>query len=299
MKKNPKTGLPEGFDDYYRLPVVHQRSLGQIRLDGQLRAIHTAPYRPGITLDFYSRLQRSDELVVTFHGANDITKNRYPVFTRVKSLKDKATAMMSFADPTMLVDPERKMLLSWYLGGPGWDPLPAILQVIRKAQGKTGARHIAFIGGSGGGFAALRASAMVRGSMAFVQDPQTSIGAYIPRVTDVYFSTVWKGWSKASLLKAFPERFDMVQHYRNANPENFVYYAQNASDLSHVRKHLTPFREAQRIRSAGLGHRGKRRVLMVYDGQMQGHGQIQPDEFDRFYEDAFTSWRNYRTSLRG
>ncbi len=232
-------------------------------------------------------------------GANDLNKNIYPMFARVKSLKTKAPAMMSFADPTMLVDKERKMLLSWYLGGPGWDPLPAILSVIRKAQGKCGAKHVAFLGGSGGGFAALRASAMVRGSMAFVQDPQTNIAKYSKRVSSTYFETVWKGWSSSSLMTAFPERFDMTRHYRVAQPENFVYYAQNATDTVHVNNHLAPFKEACGITRDDPVIRGQKRVINVYDGEVSGHGKITPpDEFDRFYADAVSEWRRYRERLR-
>ena len=72
---NPKTGLKETVHDYYKLPIVHQKGLGSLRFDGQLSAVHTVPYRENITLDFYSRLKRSDELIVTIHGANDLTKN--------------------------------------------------------------------------------------------------------------------------------------------------------------------------------------------------------------------------------
>lgn len=294
---NPKTGLRETSHEYYRLPIVHQKGLGRLRFDGQLRAIHTVPYRDGLTLDFYSRLKRSDELIVTFHGANDLNKNIYPMFARVKSLQNLAPAMLSFADPTMLVDKKREMLLSWYLGGPGWDPLPSILAVIRKAQGKCGAKHVAFLGGSGGGFAALRASAMVRGSMAFVQDPQTDLGRYSKRITEKYFSTVWKGWSRASLLNAFPERFDMTRHYRAAQPENFVYYAQNASDHVHVSNHMAPFKAACGITDEEPMFRGRKRVVNTYDGTVSGHGKITPSEFEKFYNDALGEWRRYRAAV--
>lgn len=291
---NPKTGLKETVHDYYKLPIVHQKGLGRLRLDGQLSAVHTVPYRENITLDFYSRLKRSDEIIVTFHGANDLTKNIYPMFARVKSLKNKAPAMMSFADPTMLVDDKREMLLSWYLGGPGWDPMPAILAVIRKAQGKCGAKHIAFLGGSGGGFAALRASAMVRGSMAFVQDPQTDLARYSKRVTDKYFTTVWKNWSRSSLISAFPDRFDMVRHYRASQPDNFVYYAQNASDLVHVNNHLAPFKEACGIKSQEPVFTGRKRAFNTYDGEFSGHGKITSSEFDYHFQEALTMWRAHR-----
>lgn len=292
--KNPRTGLTETMHDYYKVPVVHQRGLGRLRFDGQVTAVHTVPYREGMTLDFYSRLKRSDELIVTFHGAGDLTKLQYPVFTRVKSLKNKAPAMMSFADPTMLLDPDHKMMLSWFLGGPGWDPLPTILTVIRKAMRKCGAKHVAFLGGSGGGYAALRASAMLPGSMAFVQDPQVTIAKYSTRVVETYFDTAWKGWSHRSLMNAFPERFDMARHYRVTQPQNFVYYAQNATDRSHILKHYEPFREACGITDDDAVVRRSNRVFNRYDGELTGHGKITATEFDRFYEDALEGWREFR-----
>lgn len=297
MQKNAKTGLLESHDARYKIPVVHQRGVGQIRFDGQPRAIHKVPYRPGRTLDFYSRLLRSDEIVVAFHGKTDLEKGGYPAFAHLANLSGKTSAMMSFADPAAATGPDGASVLPWYLGGPGWDPLLAILQVVRKAQGRTGARHIAFVGGSGGGFAALRASAMVRGSMAFVHDPQTSVAAYGARAAIPYFESTWPGWKRDELIEAFPDRFDMAQHYRNANPENFVYYAQNASDFSHVRKHLGPFRVANGIPSGPRVHRGTRRIVDIYDGEVEGHGQITTDEFNKFFGDAVESWRSYRENL--
>lgn len=296
LAKNPRTGLLEGMHDYYQVPFVHQRGLGRLRFDGQLRAVHTSPYRNGLTLDFYSRLQRSDELVVTFHGAGDLSKLNYPVFTRISSLSKKAPAMMSFADPTMLVDPERKMMLSWYLGGPGWDPLPVIINVIRKALGKCGAKHVAFLGGSGGGFAALRASAMLPGSLAFVQDPQVTIAKYSTRVVQKYFDTVWKGWNAIELMDAFPERFDMARHYKVLQPQNYVYYAQNSTDRSHVLKHYDPFVEACGLSVGEPVLKGRRRFFNLYEGTNSGHGKITPEEFDRFYDEAFAWWRGKRAN---
>lgn len=298
MKVNPRTGLREGFDEYFRVPLVYQRSVGGVRFAGQPTAVHTVPYHGGKTLDFYSRLQQSDEMVVTFHGANSREKNRYPVFTRIASLRTKAPAMISFADPTLLADPSREMLLSWYLGGPGWDPLPTIISVVRNAMRKAGARHIAFIGGSGGGYAALRASAMVPGSLALVADPQTNLANYIPHVVERYFNVCWPGWDRPALLDAFPERFDMARYYRAANPDNFVYYTQNRSDVTHVESHLIPMQSVSGVKDLGMSFRGPRRVFEVYDGEEDGHGKITAAEFDRFYADAFQLWRAYRSSRR-
>ena len=139
---------------------------------------------------------------------------------------------------------------------------------------------------------------MVRGSMAFVSDPQTSVEAFGARASASYFNTFWEGWDREALLQAFPERFDMARHYQNMNPENYVYYAQNSSDFSHVRKHLNPFKEANGIPLAERAHRGPRRAVQVYDGSVEGHGAIQPDEFSTLFNDAVESWRGYRELLR-
>nr|WP_162989263.1 hypothetical protein [Glutamicibacter nicotianae] len=201
---------------------------------------------------------------------------------------------MSFADPSMRIGVQEDMLLSWYLGGPDFDPMDPIFKVIRRALGRTGSKHVAFIGGSGGGFAALRASAMWSGSLAYIQDPQTVLANYIPRVVAKYFNVMWPGWSGPSLLNAFPERFDMVRHYRNRMPQNFVYYAQNSSDTTHVDGHYRPFAEAHGMGAKrGLNPTGNR-YFALFDGEVSGHGKITASEFDHHFNEAMAFWRSNR-----
>ncbi|MFK0083862.1 hypothetical protein [Glutamicibacter sp. NPDC090743] len=291
---NPKTGLKESFNEFYKLPLVHQRNVGTLRLDGQPKAVHTVPLRSGITLDFISLLGRNDELIVALHGANMAERNFYPRFERVNSLRTKTKALVAFADPTLNSDPEKNMLLSWFLGGPGWDPAIAMLKVVEKAQRKVGAKHVAFVGGSGGGFAALRLSAMVPGSLAFVQDPQTVINSYLPKVVNRYFRTVWPGWNPELLAEAFPERFDMVSHYQELRPQNFVFYTQSRSDSMHFNSHYTPFKLVSGVKEdQGMSRMGTRNFIL-YEGEVPGHGNITPPEFDSFYAKAMNFWRENR-----
>lgn len=172
--------------------------------------------------------------------------------------------------------------------------MPLILRAVRRAQGKTGAKHVAFLGGSGGGFAALRASAMVPGSMAFVQEPQTNIAAYYPSVVDRYFNTVWPNWDYTELLKAFPERFGMVRHYTDRQPDNFVYYVQSRGAPRHLEKHYMPFAEAHGASKRSGSNRLHNRVFVLYEGDKPGHGKITAREFDHYYADAMKGWRAFR-----
>lgn len=285
---NPRTGLRETWNEKLKVPVVHQRSLGGLKFTGQVTAIHTVPLRSGLTLDFYARLGRADELFVTFHGAIPDGKDAYPRFERVASLRSKTEASIAFADPTLPADPAGGMRLAWYLGGHEWDPMPSILQAVARSHGKSGAKHVAFIGGSGGGFAALRASAQVPGSMAFIQDPQTRVLAYHPGPVGRYFAAMWPGQDMEVVASSHAERFDMAAHYCSHRPDNFVYYAQNSTDREHVTSHYQPFKEAT------AGQEG--RVFSLYKGANRGHGKITPAEFDEHFAHASRQWREFRAS---
>lgn len=290
---NERTGLKESTYPRLKLPLVHQRSLSTLRFNGQKRAVHTVPLKNGLTLDFYADLGASDELVVTFHGAMPRTLKDYPWFTRIRSVSDKTKAMISFADPTLQLDAERKMLVSWYFGTPGWDPVPDILQVIRRAQGKTGSKHVAFIGGSGGAVPALRAASLIPGSLAFVQDPRLSFNK-ANRHMEKYFSVAWPTWNAQKVLDAFPLTFQVPEYYRLVQPENFVYCVQNQKDSVYYDDQFIPFAKALGVTDAVGTSRNGRYHFEAYEGTHEGHGKITSSEFDHFYAAAFEKWRNAR-----
>ncbi|GAA3296810.1 hypothetical protein ACFFON_02750 [Arthrobacter citreus] len=289
---NTRTGLKEGHHDFYDVPQVWQKGINTIRVDGQVRAVHTVPLRNGLTLDFFVQSSRAEELFVALHGANRREKNIYPRFERVASLRKTAPALVAFADPSIRLDDKREMLLSWYLGGPDWDPLHDMMKVIHKVMGKCGAKRVIFVGGSGGGFAALRASAMFPGSMAFVQAPQTILERYIPHVVERYFETAWPGWDMKKLLQGFPDRFDMVRHYQQKLPDNYVYYMVSESDPSHVTDHYEPFKGIYGVSEDSGFDRSGRKRFVKYKGSVPGHGTVTDAEFDHHLKEALQMFRS-------
>jgi len=291
---NPRSGLREEWDGHFQVPSVAQRSINALRFTGQTTAVHSVPLGGGLSLDFYARLGVSDELVLTFHGAYRKDNYHYPRFERVRSLENTFPAHIAFADPTLRLDKRQKMLLSWYLGGPGWDPMDDILKVVARAKGRTGDRHVLLIGGSGGGLAALRISAHIPGSLAYVQAPATDIHNCFPTAKKNYFGTVWPGWDMEQLLDAFPERFNMQTFYRRRRPENFVYYAQSTRDSHYLTTHFEPFRAALGATPTGAEEPRGRRWLALYDGEKEGHGAMTPPEFKTHLDRALTWWRERR-----
>lgn len=281
---NTVTGLEESWHDYFKIPVVHQASLKAIRLDPHPAAIHSVPIAGWKSLDFYAQLASSEELFVSLHGAASGTP-RYPQFRRVMSMKDRVTSLLSFADPTLTFAEDEKFTIGWYTGGPEWDPLADIVDVVRAAQRQTGADHVMFLGASAGGHAALRAAANFPGSLAFVTDPQTDVGSYYSGHRDRLFATCWPGQDQKAVLTSHPERFDMKSVYRS-NPENFVYYRQSTRDEWHERVHARPFEESVA---------GWDRYRFVFEpGERDGHGAITAGEFDRHFGLAAAWWRTVR-----
>lgn len=242
-------GLREDWSSKFAMPRIHQHSIRRTEFPIGASAISKIPvitpakwsnnYR--FHLDVMSVLNPSDELIVTLHGAAQPTKRSAQRFERVKSLQLDHPAVIAFSDPGMLLDDE--ILLSWYLGVDGWDPLRDMAAVIENARQRIGANRVLIIGGSGGGFAALRLATVVPNSFAWVQSPQTEIKPYIPSVVRKYFEVCWPGQASQDIMNMNPERFSLSALYRNDNTRANFFYLQNLNDPSHLASHYRGFHD--------------------------------------------------------
>lgn len=236
-------------------------------------------------LDYVGDLHPAEELFVTFAGAAPPEAPR-PYFQRVASMRSRGFSFIAFADPTLDVTTSKDTRIGWYAGGAAWDPMPDMLRIVRLAQTKIGAKNVSFHGASAGGFAALRASALVPESLAFVQDPQTKIANYYADHVDRYTTDLWPGWDIKTLTAAFPERVDMVRHYSAAKPQNWVYYRQSTGDPFHMENHYRPFAATLRDPS--------RARFALEDGEKSGHGMMTAVEYDLHLSRALYFWRENR-----
>lgn len=283
--------------DRYKSPRTVHESLSRLRLRTGISAVNTVQITSTKQLDFYSYLNRADTLVVSFHGAyNGKSPGSYPLFWRVSSLRQKTGAFLAFTDPTRLQGGEHDILVSWFLGKEGWDPQSVILNVVETAMKICGAKRVMFVGGSGGGFAALRASAAVPSSCAFVQDATVGLENHNPTIVETYFRKAWPGWDQEKLLSAFPEFFNMHLHYRRRVPRNFVFMTQSLKDKGHLGGHFEHFARAHGIPTEGGVSRGGGRVLKAYSPKMPGHGKITSAEFDYFYKECISAWSSWESS---
>lgn len=281
---NELTGLEQTHNSYFDVPWVRQRNMDSLRLDGHEIALHRVPSHGAFTIDFYAKLKPASELVVTFHGAN-MVRHSYPRFERIQSFKDDAPALLAFADPTLLY--KKGLLLTWYVGGPGWDPAQEMVEIIRNAMAVSGAKHVLFVGGSGGGHPALRLSAMLNESTAFVQSPTTDIEKSIPGTVEQYFKTVWPGRDRRDVVAGDPMRFSMPALYDSRRPGNCVYYLQNLNDPTFIKEHYRPLKSVYLDRSAPSGSSSDgSKKFVLYDSELERHGPPTPVEFSHHLQEA-------------
>lgn len=291
MPINPKTGLLETSHDRFKAPVVHQLSLEELRLDGgHPTAIHTVPVRQVESLDFYSRLSQAETMYVSLQGAVTPGKVRYPNFPRVTSMRKRARAFMAIPDPTLQLSSDADFGLAWYTGNQEWDPMDDIEVIVRKGMEYSGARPVVFLGGSGGGHAALRLSRRFWDSLAFAMDPQVSIRDYSVRHQDRLVANCWPGMSRLDVLAGHPERFDLNALYSGDELVNYVYYRQSTLD-HHYQEHALPF---LRSVSETPAFRRGRYKFSFEEGEKPGHGAITDDEFARHLIAAERHWRTAR-----
>ena len=226
---NEETGLLESWHGHFKVPIVHQQAVEKLNFGTHRVAVHTLSGDAGRLLDFYAQLGSSDELFVSLHGAAPRGSFRYPMFRRVESMRYRVESLLCFADPTLTCSEAEDFTIGWYVGGSKWDPLDDIESAVRAAQEHTGARYVAFLGGSAGGHAALRIGTRFPGSLALVTDPQTDVGRYYVPHRDRMLRYCWNGSEDA--LARHPERFDMNHLYTMLDPENYIYYRQSTGGL--------------------------------------------------------------------
>lgn len=273
----------QGHHSFYDVPIeVMNDSTEQPFVDSEPRII-AAQIENGPHLQVYSRIQESETLRIVFHGAVRPDVDEYPRFDRVSTMLRTEDSFLSFADPTLTID--NSIRLAWYCGTEKWSPDELIIELIKKAMEKSGAKKLIFIGGSGGGFAAMKYSYQFSDSLCFVFSPQTSAPKYVGGAFPALLEKGYSGINNEEALKKFPRRFENISIYSSGS-KNKLYYMQNLTDNLHIINQYIPFAQAVGITEAeGESEDGLIKLKLAVQ-KRQGHGAPMPDEFNEFFSRA-------------
>lgn len=247
------------FDDFLRIDRI-ETGLHSI-CDGQE------------IIDFYYKNNESDRLAVIFHGAvqaQKIARLALPIFAGLKIPLGMEVDRLLFSDATMAT--HRELRLGWFSGTESYDFAQRIDQILAKVTSIKIFNRVLLLGGSQGGFAALRASHRLDNSVALVWNPQT-------RVQDFFIKSHLSGFLQycfgvenydqlSDEIKS-QRNFDLPDMYGRNRANNFVFLMQNFEDIDHLEDHAKPLAAAMGYDleniALGINRVGVNAILAVGD----------------------------------
>ena len=207
--------------------------------------------------------EKSDCLVVAFHGAVDRRTRVLPAFSPKLTDANARAHQLSISDPTLsALD---GFSISWYAGHEGFHAQELFTDLILKIVEAMGIKRVIFFGTSSGGFAALYYGWRHPGSTVVVGNPQTNINKYYKSHINRYRSACWPNLNLNDELSS--KICDDVGMLYGKNIPNSVIYVQNPTDRFHLFNHMVPFLSRINV------HEERDKILChcAYSGKI-GHG---------------------------
>lgn len=229
--------------------------------------------------------RKSRHLLVFFHGSmkpGSIGNLTLPVFSGFHLTEGLRADHLLLSDATLSLG-STDIQLGWYSGTSDYNFAQRLEQIIASVAGRKPYDNILFIGGSGGGFTALRAAAAFPGSGAIVWNPQTEIGRYHTGIVNDFARACFDvpDYQAIPLALRQDRLFDVKALWHRTRSR--VIYFQNTPDAFHVERHALPFlashtgKAVRQMPAPGV-HQISDRLLLV-SGNWKGKHAPPPRKF--------------------
>jgi len=195
------------------------------------------PY-PNHFFSYFKRQQR--QLLVLLQGCVEREKIQLPVFQRWSWAEEMNASVLILNDPTLM---NNQLSIGWWQGSEQNYALPQACEFIKLVIHKLGlsAEDVVFFGSSAGGFVALMMAALIKGSMAIVNNPQTNILRYRVVFYTALLKEIFADMPKEEALAKYPTRFCALELFKSINYIPKIAYYQNTRDYFHFQNHFQPF----------------------------------------------------------
>lgn len=225
-------------------------------------------------------------LPVFFNGAVTRGVSEPPFFSGSSLAVEVGAPVIAIADPTLNLRAD--LGIGWYLGSPKADVFGALSSILLEI-GRRAASQLLLVGGSAGGFAALKYANHL-GVSAFVWNPQTDLLHYSAFATRPLLGTLlpdgeWESVSTGAISELPPSAVPPIDHHvaeqamravglsntvGPAHSQSAVLYLQNETD-HHVERHARPYIDATGMESLGSGIFVKGQQVVAIGGYNTGH----------------------------
>jgi hypothetical protein len=178
--------------------------------------------------------KNSDKLLILMPAA--IAKNKkvaLPYYHRHSWAKSFDMSVVVVSDPTLEIN--RELLAGWFLGDKEDYVFNRMVGHIRLVQEQLGIERnkMCFAGSSLGGYGALLGAAMLKGSLAYAENPQLELRGYKYQIHIENLSKYCFDNQIEAYFEKFPERFSILEAFKKYRNFPNSYIVQKQSDEYH------------------------------------------------------------------
>lgn len=262
------------FSEYKKIDVKYEE-LNDFIIE--TKPIYLTVLIDEIPFEFLINAKENTEKAIVFgSGAFNSDKMSPPIFNRHKWRDDFGnTTTIYYNDPTLYLG---KLNLAWGYGNKDRHFLEDIANILDVLLRKLSIlnENVLFLGSSGGGFQSMMLAGMLKGSKAFVNNPQTIITNYYVKFVRQLYETIYPGASIKGFPKFVPERANVTELFKKKKHVPEIYYAQNLAVKHDTEKHMMPFIDGLNKLNGSII---KNKINMhLYYNKEQGHKPISKEE---------------------
>lgn len=204
----------------------------------------------GFLYDFIYSPAQENRLFVLLSGYADRERLDPPVFQRWSWEKYFPGHRLYIADPSLHLD--KDIGLAWYVGTSSAYIMPKIAELIANVATSAGISldNVILYASSGGGYAALKLSALLSQVTSIVINPQTDITRYKSRHVETFLRVCFDSLTRDQAIQKYPERLSVIPDIDKLQ-NNKIVYAQNLVDKHHMTDHFQPFAKAFGLNKEG------------------------------------------------
>lgn len=281
------------YDKRHGAPIRVWSSLEQFSPSFSTREHHVVRGSNGkisqLPLSILSQPGTGETLIVVLHGALPRDKYSIPRFEWLKTMEGRQEHFLFMADPGLRLSDD--ISLAWYTGTEADNVTSRLSEVVVAHARKSGTEKILFVGGSGGGYAAMALSATLPNSAALAFSPQIVIGNYWKNAVQKYLEVVFPQYANMSQVeKVLNSRLNLLDVYKSVEEmTNHVFIVQNSGDDLHMRRHIGLLAQqlGMPVQTAESSN-GRMSFHVEYFGE--GHGMPYRDVLGKFLDKALSKW---------
>lgn len=225
----------------------------------------------GLYLDLLVEDRGARATLVVFHGAVNERQPTLPVFQGKAVAQAAGLNLITVSDPSLAMG---DVDLAWFLGNRWIGPLrPLLVPVIKHVLAAMGSQETILLGGSGGGYAAIRFAHDFPDSLVLALNPRLNLGVRPRAQVDQYLRACHKVTGPTASSRI---RREFVPDMAIEGPyEELAFYLliwQNTGDAIYMEHQLSPV-----LQRAGVSSR----IFVRFDSFGRGHRPVPSEEVKR------------------